>query len=549
MTYFHKKTVRVGISLLLTFVSSWGLFAQTNITLDPACQSCPPSATLNSSSVTPVPTPMPSCGTVAGTYKVGTALAAANTITLSLTVVTAGAYNITTTATNGMTFTGAGTFAGTGTQSVILTGSGTPTASGTTAVLVQYGGSTCSVAITVASNAPTAAAPIVGSANGGSLGGKTCFDVAISNDNVNGCALLTSRTPQKADFTLAATNQQVYTFTPLGTVSNVRFSYVNTNGNVITAITGGNAGNNITTAVTATVSFNTGLNAPATGLTNTNALTADIYAIYNDGATNNGVDRQVKITPKVKDCACCGAWSFANSVQGATKTWLEFMCHNLGADESKDPFIYNSSIYGGMYQWGRMTDGHEIIMSKPTPTASPTATPNHNYYINSASTWTTAANLNSLWGDGFIEPWLANTAPFTQKKGPNDPCPAGWKVPTHKQWSSLVVGVAGGTNADGAAYFPITGAANVITAVIDPAMSAAGANGVNLGPLLYLPFTGQRGSFSTVSVGQYGNYWSSSLHTNGGVLVSTFGASASGIGGKGSQSQNMGYPVRCMIDK
>jgi hypothetical protein len=151
-----------------------------------------------------------------------------------------------------------------------LTGSGTPTASGTTAVLVQYGGSTCSVAITVDSNAPTAAAPILGATNGGSLGGKTCFDVAISNNNINGCALLTSRTPQKADFTLAATNQQVYTFTPRGTVSNVRFSYVNTNGNVITAITGGNSGNNITTAVTATASFNTGLNAPATGLTNAN---------------------------------------------------------------------------------------------------------------------------------------------------------------------------------------------------------------------------------------------------------------------------------------
>jgi hypothetical protein len=560
MISVYTKTVRVGISFLLIFVSSWGIFAQTNITLDPACQSCPPSATLNSSSVTPVPTPMPSCGTVAGTYKVGTALAAANTITLSLTVVTAGAYNITTTA-NGMTFTGAGTFAGTGTQSVTLTGSGTPTASGTTAVLVQYGGTSCSVAITVASNAPTAAAPPVGATNVGSLGGKTCFDVAISNDNVNGCALLTSRTPQKADFTLAATNQQVYTFTPRGAVSNVRFSYVNTNGNVITAITGGNAGNNITTPVTATASFNTGLNALATGLTNANALTADIYVIYNDGATNNGVDRQVKITPKVKDCTCCGAWSFANSVPGATKTWLEFMCHNLGTDESRDPFIYHSSISGGLYQWGRKTDGHEQLSSEPTITQSPTMVPNHSYIIQSnANSWTADPNMTSLWGDGYIEPFNTNNAPFTQKKGINDPCPAGWKVPSYKQWLSIIVGYNGGTYNDGGAYLPATGTANDLSGAINPAMPGAAANGINIGPLLYLPFGGMRGGWVAVNIGFAGSYWSSTLYdysgtptpiaTGVGGPLTLNAVGGLNAGGKGfTNGYSTGMLVRCVIDK
>jgi hypothetical protein len=561
MISVYKKTVRVGISLLLALVSSWGIFAQTTIILDPACQSCPPSATLNSSLVTPVPTPMPSCGTVAGTYKVGTALTAANTITLSLTVVTAGAYNITTTA-NGMTFTGAGTFAGTGTQSVILTGNGTPTASGTTAVLVQYGGTSCSVAITVASNAPTAAAAPVGATNGGSLGGKTCFDVAISNDNVNGCALLTSRTPQKADFTLAATNQQVYTFTPRGTVSNVRFSYVNTNGNVITAITGGNAGNNITTAVTATASFNTGLNAPATGLTNANPLTADIYVIYNDGATNNGVDRQLKITPKVKDCACCGAWSYVNSVPNGSKVWLEFMCHNLGADESKDPFTYNSDIAGDIYQWGRNTDGHEKRSSERTTLLATTGTPNHNYFIMDAtSDWTSVATKNALWGDGSLEPQNTDSAPFNPKKGLNDPCPAGWKVPSGKQWTSIFLGSTGGSNGDGSGAITTTPAANVVTGAINPAMTQAGSNGVNFGTLLYLPYGGQKSSLGVVYPGYNGLYHSSTLRIIGvDVYVNLFSisdpnfanvAQAGAIVGTKNLTypKNYGQLIRCVIDK
>jgi hypothetical protein len=549
---FYTQLLKIGFIVLMVIISALGLSAQTNVTLDPACQNCPPSATLNGNAATAVSTPIPSCGTVAGTYKMGTALTAANTITLSLTVATAGAYSITTTATNGMTFTGAGTFAGTGAQSIILTGSGTPLTSGTTAVLVQYGGTSCATSITVASNAPTAAAPLVGAVNAGSLSGKTCFDVAIGNDNTSGCAALASRTPQKADFALAATNQQVYTFTPRGTVSNVRFSYINTNGNVITAITGGNAGNNITTAVTATATFNTGLNSSATGLTNSNALTADIYVTYNDGATNNGTDRQIKITPNVKDCACCGANSY---VSATSVIWLEFMCHNLDANQSLNPFVFDPELVGGYFQWGRQMDGHQKLQNRvvvPPFNKAHTLVPNTNeryqdmddLVAGGTRDWTTATGLR--WGQtSTITSTTALTSyPMNVAKGPNDPCPAGWKVPTIRQYNSLLQGVTQTNIVQG------SGTNNAVT--VD------GAKGLKIGNLLYLPTTGfldLAQNVMNLTDMSYGHYYTTdNFATNKGVYFK-FGA----IDGTGNTNRIFpiptgldfvsGVPVRCVIDK
>jgi uncharacterized protein (TIGR02145 family) len=354
---------------------------------------------------------------------------------------------------------------------------------------------------------------------------------------------------------LAATNQQVYTFTPRGTVSNVRFSYVNTNGSVITAITGGNAGNNITTAVTATASFNTGLNAPATGLTNANPLTADIYVIYNDGATNNGVDRQMKITPKVKDCACCGAFSYTNADPTQPKVWLEFMCHNIGADESRDPFIYNSAMLGDLYQWGRSTDGHEKRGSDNTTLVATVATPNHDFFIQAAGGfhWTSVSNKEALWGGGVVEPQNTNTAAFNQRKGPNDPCPAGWKVPSSKQWQSLFIGPTAGPNFNGTDVLTTTSpSANVITAVVNPAMTQAGNNGYNFGNLLFLPLAGYRGGLGPVYSGSIGYYHSANVRDAGGTFTNSMelGAfTANGIKFKDDLYQFIGQTVRCVIDK
>ncbi|MGB1315395.1 MAG: FISUMP domain-containing protein [Chitinophagales bacterium] len=339
----------------------------------------------------------PSCAAavLAGTMTEGVAVSGV-TATIQANVTTLGDYNISTTA-NGVTYAGTGTFTALGCQDIVLTATGTPTAAGTHSFATNTSPATSFDATTDAA----VVAPPTNPVGSGSLSGKTCFDVAISaaNDNLNGCGPLATRTPTQADFTQAATHTQSYTFTPSGTVSNVRFVYVNTNGSAITAISGNNTANNISSPVVATVNYSTSLNGPATGLTAANALTADIYVIYNDGLTNNGTDNQLKLTANIKDCSCCGAFVAA----GVFKT---FMCHNLGADESLDPNVPVQGIHGNYYQWGRST----VVADASTPAGA-------------ISGWNTTNAPNGAWSDA--------------TKTATDPCPSGYRVPTNAQWTGV----------------------------------------------------------------------------------------------------------------
>ena len=371
-------------------------------------------------------------------------------------------------------------------------------------------------------------------AGSGSLTGNSCFDIAVSNDNANGCGALSGRTATKSDFTLSAINTQTYTFTPSGTVSNVRFVFVNANGIVITSTSGGNNGNNISAAVMGTVNYNTNLNTLAAGTTATTALTAMVYAVYNINAVNDNNpanDRSVKLTVQVKDCACCGAYSFdsdaTNQPTTNPKTWLTFMCHNLGADQSLDPNTYvvgNADGSGGtlgyLYQWGRNSDGHELRNSTFN-NSSPTL-PASNVF------WSGWPGTNvSFWGDGTTN--LIRNVP----KSAYDPCPAGFKVPSIYQWGSIF---SGGVNLNLLAASSAT--ANTWTYI--------SGQGFKVGNSLFLPLAGRRSNLAgTISgVGTTGYYWSSSL-TSGGRNLSLV---SSGFQNNTFGVKPLGYSVRCVAE-
>ena len=186
---------------------------------------------------------------------------------------------------------------------------------------------------------------------------------------------------------------------------------------------------------------------------------------------------------------------------GVKLAWLD---RNLGA--SRVATSYNDSqSYGDLYQWGRLTDGHEKRNSGNTSTLSSTDVPGHSNFIltdSSSPDWRVPQNDN-LWQG---------------TNGINNPCPPGWRLPTNTEldterqsWST--------NNRDGA-----------------------------YASLLKLPTTGfYRQDGSVRNAGWTANYWSSDVY---GVMMGRswnlrFTANISSIS---YDMRGVGHPVRCIRD-
>jgi len=362
----------------------------------------------------------------------------------------------------------------------------------------------------------TPVTPVVVPTGSGTLSGRTCFDIASpDNDGKAGCGTLAGRT-WKADFSDINTYKQTYTFRPTGQVSKVRFAYVESNrGNIVESMDYSTAyetatGINYDCAVT--INYKTSLNNLARGLTNSNPLKLDIYALYNDNKDGTGTNRIILLTAKIKDCNCCGAYS-----QGGV--WLNLMCHNLGSDPSLDPFTYDSKgdnvsfdIKGNLYQWGRKVDGYEarnsgVVYTQATGYDPLTPAADAGKFIAGASDWLTPRNDNLL-GD--------NKTNF-------DPCPFGWQIPSQSQWQDI----------NDANTWKWT------------------ANGYMVGDQLFLPAAGFRnfnlGAMENVGVS--GSYWSStSSTTNALPLYYSYDSyfTSGGNDPKYDADRGRGVSVRCV---
>ena len=224
-----------------------------------------------------------------------------------------------------------------------------------------------------------------------------------------------------------------------------------------------------------------------------------------------------------------------NHGQGVVIDGLRWAPVNCGF---KEDGIEKGYIWGKMYQWGRLygvgynttydgsvavnVAGGAIIVAE----ANMEANANIFYTMtsgNNQSHWFADTELEGVWNDGTA------SAPV---KSANDPCPAGWRIPTQTEMKNLTTKRSAWTAVNGQNGFWYSG-------------STAYADGV---PAIFLPAAGYISESGRAQVRNiYGRYWTSTVRTttNQQVYQLAFSSSNSNVVLTGSV---YGSSVRCVAE-
>lgn len=191
--------------------------------------------------------------------------------------------------------------------------------------------------------------------------------------------------------------------------------------------------------------------------------------------------------------------SVVGGVPTVTSEGRVWMDRNLGAlrvaTKSADP-----DSYGTLYQWGRLGDGHEYRSSATVTSQSDSDVPGHGSFIKGHLDWRNPPN-NNLWQG---------------VSGINNPCPAGFRLPTATEWESERASWA--------------------------TKDSAGA----LDSFLKLPLAGYRNYYDGMlfSTAYSGNYWSSTVSGDSSRNLN-FSSLNAGIY---NYYRSYGFSVRCIKD-
>lgn len=296
-----------------------------------------------------------------------------------------------------------------------------------------------------------------------------------------------------------------------------------------------------------------------------------ISVVANDGNCDSqartwNVKRAEPRTPVAGDCMLCSSATLSG--------WLEFYPYNLGANSTYSTpaaqagfatptatTTTNMDVYGGLYQWGRIDDGHGKRYNGSTNTIEYNAagiTYNANgqptgtalgKFITGATNWdhnplhTTTEERNTLWANGA-----------------NNPCPAGYHLPTRDEWHSIFRGtyttslsvesedMSGvDNNRNMWKWHPQSnGTAGYLITPNDGAKTSTTATAT-----VFLPAAGGRSTAGMLlDSGVQGNYWSSHISSSGCYMWridngSSYMYGTSGLDGAG---RAIGYSLRCVAD-
>jgi len=148
------------------------------------------------------------------------------------------------------------------------------------------------------------------------------------------------------------------------------------------------------------------------------------------------------------------------TVASSGQIWMD---RNVGVSRVATSMT-DAEAYGDLYQWGRPADGHQSRTSPTTSTLSTNDVPGHGSFILAPSSpydWRSPQN-DSLWQG---------------VSGINNPCPAGFRLPTSAEWETERVSWSS-NNAAGAFASPLklvpAGTRNSFNGTLDSAGSSGG---------------------------------------------------------------------------
>jgi uncharacterized protein (TIGR02145 family) len=234
------------------------------------------------------------------------------------------------------------------------------------------------------------------------------------------------------------------------------------------------------------------------------------------------------------DVADVAAGCGAKTVSGG---WLKFMCYNLGADRTKDPFVFNendASILGNFYQWGRNVAIARTTEEAPDNFIKPTAYPNDWKIPEGYATALDATYHQDehLWRN--------------HRPGNNDPCPVGWHVPSQSAFGAIFKGIADADIIE-----------NATANTWDPSgrtwVAGTGNGGYAVKPdgrttTLFFPAAGLRNAAEGVMryVGRTGCYWTSTIASTAALSVYLDGLS---VFTAHIRARSYGCSVRCVSEQ
>jgi len=202
--------------------------------------------------------------------------------------------------------------------------------------------------------------------------------------------------------------------------------------------------------------------------------------------------------------------AFTVIVEVTSSTGKIWMDRNLGATRVAQSST-DHLAYGSLYQWGRGTDGHQLINWTGSTTGTPV-----NVTTATLSSGDSPGNALFITINSGLFDWRSgqNANLWQGLSGTNNPCPIGYRVPTETE-----------LNAERALF---------------TTQNAAGA----FASVLKLPMAGRRGRDNGLvgSGGNKGDYWSSTvLGTNASYL--RFESSIATMDGG---NRAIGFSVRCI---